>query len=256
VKKLYLNKKWLKNEIHNERRSYDEIAALCNVAYGTIKRHALKFSIGIGRAKGKSKKFKRTPIIKPINGEKWKICKVIHRNKLITFNDYMISNYGRIKRITPDRNSVNKTWIGKKCETRLNKDGYHRLTLSYYDGVIRKQIVIYVARLVAHAFLGPCPEGMEVNHKFGNKDDNRSSKLEYMTRSGNVKHAFDNGLNKNGSKHYFSKLNEEKVCTIRKLAKRKNRPKNAELAAEFKVNESTICNIINYPDDNWRHVKV
>lgn len=53
-----------------------------------------------------------------------------------------------------------------------------------------------VHRLVAQHFL-PNPDNMkEVNHKDGNKDNNHVSNLEWCTRSHNVKHSFDMGLNK------------------------------------------------------------
>ena len=47
-----------------------------------------------------------------------------------------------------------------------------------------------VHRIVASAFV-PRPDGCdEVNHKNGNKTDNRASNLEWVTRSDNVNHAY------------------------------------------------------------------
>lgn len=43
-----------------------------------------------------------------------------------------------------------------------------------------------VHRLVALAFIGPCPEGMEVLHINGEPDDNRLENLRYGTRAENV----------------------------------------------------------------------
>lgn len=53
-----------------------------------------------------------------------------------------------------------------------------------------------VHRLVAAAFLGESEEGHVVNHKNGDRFDNRVENLEYVTQGENVKHAWDNGLRK------------------------------------------------------------
>lgn len=82
----------------------------------------------------------------------------------------------------------------------------------------------YVHRLVASAFLGPCPEGYQVNHKDLNKLNNHVSNLEYVTRLENVRHAranlpnWPNGFGV-GENHINSKLTEETVREIRRLYK-------------------------------------
>ena len=70
------------------------------------------------------------------------------------------------------------------------KSGY-RYAMIEIDG---KSCNRRVHRLVAQHFL-PNPDNMkEVNHKDGNKDNNRVDNLEWCTRSHNVKHSFDTGL--------------------------------------------------------------
>jgi hypothetical protein len=44
----------------------------------------------------------------------------------------------------------------------------------------------YVHRMVADAWLGKCPEGMEVNHKDHCKSNNSVDNLEYITHSENI----------------------------------------------------------------------
>jgi hypothetical protein len=55
--------------------------------------------------------------------------------------------------------------------------------------------------LVARAFLGPCPEGMEVNHKDTNKSNYRLDNVEYLTSQGNKQHAVLAGVWPTGDRH-------------------------------------------------------
>jgi hypothetical protein len=48
--------------------------------------------------------------------------------------------------------------------------------------------------LVAEVFLGPRPNGAEINHKNGIKADNHYRNLEYTTQAENFQHALDTGL--------------------------------------------------------------
>lgn len=45
-----------------------------------------------------------------------------------------------------------------------------------------------IHRLVAAAFIGPCPESHEVNHKNYNRLDNNIGNIEYLTKADNVRH--------------------------------------------------------------------
>ena len=76
-----------------------------------------------------------------------------------------------------------------------------------------------VHRLVMVTFHGPRPEGMEVNHKDGDKLNNRQDNLEYTTRSKNMKHAFANGLAfaRRGSSNFRAKLTEAEVHRLRQM---------------------------------------
>ena len=51
----------------------------------------------------------------------------------------------------------------------------------------------YVHRLVAAAFIGPCPEDMEVRHLNGNPGDNRLANLAYGTHAENMQDMMQHG---------------------------------------------------------------
>jgi DNA-binding MarR family transcriptional regulator len=101
------------------------------------------------------------------------------------------------------------------------------------------------------AFVGPPPEGQEVNHKFGHRKDNRLSELEYMTKKEQQIHARDVLKRKfqHGSKHGRHKLTENEVLQIRYLTKTMPQKKIAE---RFGVNVPTVSMIVNRR--TWRHI--
>jgi hypothetical protein len=55
-------------------------------------------------------------------------------------------------------------------------------------------MTVSVHRLVAYAFIGPETEGMEVNHDDGDKTYNYIANLELVTRSEQMRHAYENGF--------------------------------------------------------------
>lgn len=58
----------------------------------------------------------------------------------------------------------------------------------------------YVHQLVLLAFVGPCPDGMEVCHNNGNSHDNRLINLRYDTRSANTLDKVTHGTHTNAIK--------------------------------------------------------
>ena len=74
-------------------------------------------------------------------------------------------------------------------ELRKNKQnkGYVSATIRYLDGTRKLKLV---HRLVAEAFIGPRPAGMDIDHVDGNRSNNHYTNLEYVTHSENLKRAW------------------------------------------------------------------
>ncbi|MHB8409865.1 MAG: NUMOD4 motif-containing HNH endonuclease [Acidiferrobacterales bacterium] len=156
---------------------------------------------------------------------------------------YEVSSEGRVRRVAPGKG----TWTGPKHPPGRHNHGYRMFVLTL-RGIQRS----YLAhRLVAEAFIGPCPVGQEVNHKDGDKANNRHANLEYLTQSGNTQHALAMGLMRHGERHYAAILTAVQVVEIRAEWKR-GQASLTTLAARFGVSRGAINGIVF--GKNWKRV--
>ncbi len=152
---------------------------------------------------------------------------------------YDVSNLGRVKRTAPGPGAT----AGFILKPRVNNTGYvkyeiHRRT---YQG----------HQLILCGFVGPRPEGMEVNHKDANPLNNQLDNLEYVTRSENIRHAFRLGLiNRTGETNSQSILTKPEVIVIRK--RYAEGETQISLGLEYRVAHTTIQAITSRR--TWRHV--
>jgi NUMOD4 motif len=154
-------------------------------------------------------------------------------------NLYQISSLGRIKSLHYNHTNLECILKGVKS----NK-GYLLITL-YNKNNNKKYKAYLIHRLVTIHFI-PNPENKpDVNHKFGIKDDNRASELEWATQSENEKHAHKFGLkNFNGERHW-SKLTQIEVDEIREKYSTGNYLQK-KLAKEYNVLPQHISRIVNF----------
>ena len=97
---------------------------------------------------------------------------------------YQVSSLGNV------RSQRRKTTKGGLLKIAKNPCGYSFVNLCKNGKASLKRI----HRLVAEAFV-PNPNGYsDVNHIDGNKENNKASNLEWVTRSANINHAYKTGL--------------------------------------------------------------
>lgn len=121
---------------------------------------------------------------------------------------YAVSNTGKVA-------SMGAGW--REMKPGKGKNGYLHVTLSTGAG---RRKTVYVHRLVAEAFLPPASfPSPHTNHKDGNRRNNNSENLEWVTRSGNAQHSLYVLGNKSktarGEVAWKAKLTVDKVRDIR-----------------------------------------
>jgi hypothetical protein len=164
--------------------------------------------------------------------EKWKIIPEAPK--------YEASTLGKI------RNAETKREL-KFSEIRR---GYKIFKAYYKDGDKRNMTV---HKAVATTFV-PNPDNLpQLNHKNGNKADNRMENLEWCTCKQNIKHAFKEGLRKKTyTIEHRAKITEKMARRIKmglEMGLRQN-----ELVDIYNVSKSTVEGMKN--GSRWGHIKL
>ena len=138
---------------------------------------------------------------------------------------YAVSNYGRVRRI----GAAPGAKVGHELSTQSDKRGYVYVHLWNAQHRIRRG----VHQLVADAFIGPRPEGKEVNHRDFAPSHNHVWNLEWMTHAENIQDAARNGRMRHP---------EQCLCVVCKLrgtalSPSERRARNAELARGYRQRE-------------------
>ncbi len=152
---------------------------------------------------------------------------------------YEISNLGRVRTVR----------TGRILKHAVDRWGYHSVVI-YPRPQVRMFALVH--RLVAFAFVPNLDCEKEVNHKSGNKSDNYSTNLEWVSPRENMRHAYSLGLKNNdhmkGERNPLSKLTPTDVRKIRQM-----KGSAASIARKFDVCPNAIFSIIK--GITWTHVK-
>jgi hypothetical protein len=132
---------------------------------------------------------------------------------IVGYEDYyQVSTLGRVRsmnRLLDKPNILTGGDTIRKGKLLKQQDhfGYLLVNLCVHN----KRRLCRVHRLVAEAFI-PNPDGKpQINHKNGNKKDNRVYNLEWATASENGKHSFANGFSQTVNKKKVVCINTQKV---------------------------------------------
>ena len=122
---------------------------------------------------------------------------------------YQVSSKGRIKSLS--RYVYHKKGNGRRLldermmKLKVNRWGYLTVNLSKNSVVKTYQ----VHRLIADAFYSSEDEGLQVNHKDGDKLNNELDNLELVTSEENIKHGYKEKLIVNVSKRMTQGIADE-----------------------------------------------
>jgi len=144
------------------------------------------------------------------------------------FDNYLISNHGRVKNIKTGYISTGST----------TKKGYKRITSTPKS--------VFIHRMVAYAFCDNKFNYDEVDHLDCDRTNNNANNLEWVSREINVKRSFDNGNKSNKlTNNPMSKLSISDMLEIqRRYNGRRGNEKAKDLAIEFNVCLGTIMKVI------------
>ncbi len=164
---------------------------------------------------------------------------------------YQVSDLGRVRSV--DRVVRCKTcarrYKGKILTPRVITDNYFQVVLAKKGK--RSQLTIH--RLVATSFVPNPSRKPQVNHIDGNKQNNKSSNLEWCTQLENNIHARANGLypSVDGENNPRAKLSTSQVIEIRRFADDIKRDVNG-LSKKYNVSKGCIYSIIKRK--SWKHL--
>jgi hypothetical protein len=116
---------------------------------------------------------------------------------------YEASSLGRIRRAAP----YQSTFVGRILRTATARHGYVTV------GLHRR--LLYVHRLVAEAFHGPCPDDCQCSHQDGDRTNNRADNLKWETRHNNEEKKVQHGTRIAGVRAHNAWLTDDQVRLIR-----------------------------------------
>lgn len=118
---------------------------------------------------------------------------------------YEVSDLGRVRSLDRELDGKFRKRMRGRVLSPILSGHHYPLVQLCRDGAVERH---RVHRLVAQAFLGPCPVGMNVCHWDDNPLNNQLSNLRYGTRSDNMRDRVRNGTHNESSKTHCKRGHE------------------------------------------------
>lgn len=148
--------------------------------------------------------------------------------------------------------STNGDIFGKRKQLGSpNPDGYLTITIymgNYKTRTVRAHQIVWLHQK------GFIPEGMEINHIDGNKQNNSITNLELVDHRSNMMHALETGLHnppkiRLGESNPSSKMTKDKVIELRSIASGLSLGKLSDM---FGISKQSVHDILK--GKTWKHV--
>ena len=162
------------------------------------------------------------------------------RKRIQGFSNYEITTNGDVYSMCRKNNGSSSIDYNEKLLKQTNVIGGYTFVGLTNDKSKRKTVAVH--RLVALTFIDKHYSNIPliVNHKDGNKHNNKVSNLEWCTYSQNSQHACDNGLNPGakGESNGQSKISEKQARDI--ISKILNGSTNTEISEEYGLHDRYV----------------
>ena len=146
---------------------------------------------------------------------------------MINWHGYLIKEDGSI---------LNKDGTVKTL--KVTPKGYLHSSF-YYNGKLTTHLI---HRLVAEAYYGPCPKGLEVDHKDNDRQNNHKDNLRYVTKAVNNQKSYTSGnRDVSGENNANSKYSEEEIHNLIRL--RNQGFSYGKLVAMTGINKGTVAKV-------------
>jgi hypothetical protein len=161
---------------------------------------------------------------------------------------YSVSSFGRVRR-NPYETVIkgNVTRLGEKIykASPSQSTGGYRIINLRRDGEKSRPHLVH--RLVAEAFIGPCPNGMECAHNDGDPKNSNITNLRWATPKDNNLDKIKHGTLRVGESIPLAKLTDDLVLAIRA-----DKRSQSAIARELNVTPSLINKVVRRKI--WRHI--